>query len=187
MVPQLFEALVLLPRQWRLVMTSCEIREAEVDSILKRMGIADRVVRLPRLSYDRMLEYTVNADAGVLLYQNNDLGNFFTAPGRLTEYLACGLPVLATNHTGLENLVRRFDLGECVDSTVPKKIAEGLERLSDSVARGRYPRDLMRERFLKHFAFDHWEPRICQAFNDLLTAKKSAAPAPPPVPWIPGT
>jgi glycosyltransferase involved in cell wall biosynthesis len=185
MVPQLFEALSLLPERFRLVMTGANVRKAEADAMLQRFGVSERVLRLPTLGYHEMFEYTVNADAGVLLYKNNDLGNFFTSPGRISEYLACGIPVLATDHTGLENLVSRLDLGECVDSTAPRRIAAGLTRLAESTARGRHPRDRMRERFLKHFAFDHWEPKICQAFNDLLVRGKMLSS--PPSPWIPGT
>lgn len=185
MVPQLFEALSMLPEQFRLVMTGATVRKAEVDCILDKFGVSGRVLRIPRLSFEELFEYTVNADAGVLLYQNNDLGNFFQAPGRLTEYLACGLPLLANNYTGLENLVLRFDLGECVDSNDPKKIAEGIEKLAESTKLGKYTPERIRYCFLKHFAFDHWESLVCKAFNDLLQAESFTKQAPPPSPWIP--
>ncbi len=185
MVPELFRALALAPPHIRLVMTGREHRRAEVDRSLASLGIEGRVHRLPRVSFQEMLAYTVNADAGVLLYQNNDIGNFFTAPGRLTEYLACGSPVLASNHTGLENLVLRYGLGETVLSTDPKDIAAGILRLERAVREGRLCRGKMRDLFLRHFAFDHWEPTVVMAFNELLEGRGRRATEPPRFPWMP--
>lgn len=185
MVPQLFEALALLPPRFRLVMTGANHRKNEVDAALQKLGLANRVIRLPRVGFLELFEYTVNADAGVLLYQNNDLGNFFTAPGRITEYMACGLPVLGTNHTGLENLILRYDLGETVDSTTPASIADGIRRLEQRINRGMLTRTRMREQFLRHFAFDHWEPAVVEAFRALDSGVRSLLESRPRYPWLP--
>jgi glycosyltransferase involved in cell wall biosynthesis len=168
-------------------MTNAQESCPEMDSLLDKFHLAGRIVRLPRTDFLEMLKYTVNADAGVLLYRNNDLGNCFQAPGRFTEYLACGLPLLASDHTGLENLVRRFDLGECVDATRPEDIAAGILRLEQAAKQGRNHRDRLRQSFLQHFAFDHWEPLICRAFDELLAGGGRRRTAPPPSKWIPGT
>lgn len=183
MVPQLLEALALLPDRFRLVMTNRDHRRNEADASIARLGLQNRVVRLPGCAFDEMLRYSVNADAGVLFYQNNDLGNFFTAPGRLTEYLACGLPVIGTNHSGLENLILRYGLGVATDTTSPRHIAGGLLELEGQVRRGEH-RD-SRRRFLDHFAFDHWEAPIVAAFNALLDEKAPAASGRPAFPWLP--
>ncbi len=184
MVPQLFKALALLPHHFRLVMTGMEHRKDMVDRLLLKLKIEDRVTRLPHLGFLNLFKYSVNADAGVLLYLNNDLGNFFTSPGRLTEYLVCGLPVVATNHTGLENLVLRYGLGESVDSTRPERIAEGILRLEQGMRQGLYTRRLLRQKFLESFAFDHWEPAIAEAFNNLLCSKRKQKFSRPRFPWL---
>lgn len=185
MVPELFKALSLLPPRFRLVMTGAGHRKGEADALLEQLGIADRVVRLGRLGFNELLGYTVNADAGVLLYQNNDLGNFFTAPGRLTEYLSCGLPVVASNHTGLENLVLRYDLGQTVNSTIPNSIAEGILKLEERIKSGSYSGVSMRAKFEDHFAFDNWEPLIIDSFNNLLRTDKPNSNKVPVFPWLP--
>jgi len=183
MVPELFRALSLLPARFRLVMTGADYRKGEVDAVLARLGIANRVVRLPRIGFQEMFDYTVSADAGVLLYQNNDLGNFFTAPGRMTEYLACGLPLLGTNHTGLENLMLRYRLGETVDSPDPRSVADGILRLEQAIRAGNLSRERMRSQFLERFAFEHWEPLLVRSFQD-LSERKASIQSRPPFPWI---
>jgi glycosyltransferase involved in cell wall biosynthesis len=182
MTDELFQALAALPEHFRLVMT-CDSPEAEQR--LRDLGLLDRVIRLPICDYHSMLRFTVNADAGVLLYCNNDLGNFFTAPGRLTEYLACGLPVIASDHTGIESLVLKFRLGASVTAAEPASIAAGLLRLRDLVSAGALPSDHCRAQFLKHFAIDHWKKAICGGFNAVLTEGRDRGASPPPWPWMP--
>jgi glycosyltransferase involved in cell wall biosynthesis len=186
MTYQLFEALAQLPDRFRLVMTGGSPgKRNTADLVADKLGISERVLQLHQPSFQTLLEYTVNADAGVLLYKNTDLGNFFQAPGRLTEYIACGLPLLASNFTGLENLVRRFDLGECVDATDPQRIAKGILELEASKRSLEHQPQRIRDCFEQHFAYDHWEPIVCKAFNDLLEDAPQSI-ASPSMPWIPG-
>jgi glycosyltransferase involved in cell wall biosynthesis len=184
MVPQLFEALALLPSRFRLVMNGGHARP-EVEPLLKSLGISDRVVMLPPLDYGKMLEYTVNSDAGVLLYSNNDLGNFFQSPGRLTEYLACGVPVIAPRFTGIENVVYRYGIGRCVNAADPRALAAGIFAIEDDVRTSRLSPSVIRSRFEAHFAFEHWESRVAEAFDSLLAPRRRTAQAPPPEYWFP--
>jgi glycosyltransferase involved in cell wall biosynthesis len=185
LVPELLHGLAMLPRTVRLVMTNVEHRKGEADRTLARLGIEDRVLRLPRMAFGDMLAYSVNADAGVLLYKNNDLGNFFTSPGRLTEYLACGLPVLASNHTGLEALVLRHGLGETTREPTPEAIADAIRALMERKATGVLGREVMRETFVRTFASDNFRDRVVEAFRTLTPDGRHAAlRPPPPFPWL---
>jgi glycosyltransferase involved in cell wall biosynthesis len=184
MTPQLVEALASLPRHIRLVMTGGTPTPDKVDEIFARLGVSDRIVRLPRMDFDELLSYTVNADAAVLLYKNSDLGNFFTAPGRLTEYLICGLPLLASDHTGLENLVLRYKTGETADATQPSSIAAAIQRLEQGVKRDLYPKARMRSIFEAHLAFEHWEAPFLAAFDEMLRGTPRRADQKPPFPWL---
>jgi glycosyltransferase involved in cell wall biosynthesis len=158
----------------------------KADELACRLGVRDRVLMLPPLDYASLLTYTANADAGVLLYDNNDLGNYFTSPGRLTEYLACGLPVLASRFAGLESLVYRYGIGECVDASDPKSIAIGITKLEAGIASGQFEHDNLRQCFERHFAFERWAPQIVEAFEGLLSRKSKKKQAPPPQYVFPG-
>jgi glycosyltransferase involved in cell wall biosynthesis len=187
MVPQILEALAILPERFRLAMTGRADGSADpaAERLMTKLGISGRVVTLPRLGYGAMLEYTASSDAGILLYANNDLGNFFQAPGRLTEYLACGLPVIASRFTGIENLVLRYGIGCCAESGDPARLADAILQLESQVRSGRFSPTLMRHRFETHFAYDHWESRILGAFERALRFGRGPSQAPPPEYWFP--
>ncbi len=165
---ELLAALQLLPKEVRLVMT----RPAEDNhrdlALLKKNELQERVVLLPAMRYNEMLRYSVNTDAGVLLYANNDLGNFFQSPGRLTEYLACGLPVLSSAFTGLENLVMKHDIGVCVDAERPERIADGVARLWERREKGELGSNDVREKFEREFAYENWLETVAQSFDRLI-------------------
>jgi glycosyltransferase involved in cell wall biosynthesis len=184
MTPQLVEALASLPAHIRLVMTGKPPARDAVDELFDRLGVSHRILRLPRMDFDELLSYTVNANAAILLYQNSDLGNFFQAPGRLTEYLICGLPLLASDHTGLENLVMRFRAGETANATKPSSIAAAIGRLEQGVKQGSYSKARMRSIFEEHLAFDHWEPQFVAAFDEMLRGSVRRAAQKPPYPWL---
>ncbi len=182
LVPQLIQALALLPDTFRFALTCGTAPVAGLDELVAKLQLERRVVKLPSLAFNDMLSYTVNADAGILMYANNDYGNFFTSPGRLTEYLSCGTPVLASNHTGLESLVLRYRLGVTTTGN-PEHIAKSLLALREEIRSGAVTRAGIRRTFEEHFAFEHWEPRVIERFEALLGPRVRTS-EPPPFPWM---
>jgi len=175
---EILAALALLPQRFRLAMTTEP--SPELEQILTRLGVKERVTCLGRLDYLDLFSYVSSADIGVMLHVNSDLGNFFQQPGRLTEYLACGLPVLASNFTGLQLLLSRHGVGVTVDPGSPESIACGLLELESGLGDGRYGRSLIRRRFEESFAFDHWEQRIQDVFAGVLESRQGTASIGPP-------
>jgi len=163
---KLVEALAALPPRFRLVMTADP--NPALQAALVRLGIEQRVRCIGRQKYEDLFQYTSSSDIGILLYANNDLGNFFGAPTRLTEYLACGLPVLGCHFTGLQLLLLKHGIGLSTDPESPQDIATRLLELEAARRDGRFSRAEIRRRFLDVFAFDHWEDAICRAFDELM-------------------
>jgi glycosyltransferase involved in cell wall biosynthesis len=128
----LVRALGALPQHFLLVFTGMaegspavrDLRTVAMDA-----GVNKRIIALDRLSFDEIQRYTAACDVGILLYPNDGVGNFYQAPGRLTQYLACGLPVLASDFPALELLVLKHELGAVCDPTCPDAIARGLSAL----------------------------------------------------------
>ena len=174
---QLLHALALLPPRFRLVMTSN--LDPNLTARLERFGVANRVVCLGQVGYGKLFSYSASADIGIMLHVNNDLGNFFQAPGRLTEYMACGLPVLASHFTGLQLLMLKFRIGLCADPASPSEIASRIIEIESARRKGEFTRDTIRRTFLESFAFDNWESAVCDAFDATIAAKFPDLPTVP--------
>jgi glycosyltransferase involved in cell wall biosynthesis len=185
MIPELVTALSMLPERFSLVLTGGRPRDGDFLSLIKGLNLEERITWLPFLDFQEMMSYVANADLGVMLLANNDLGNYFGAEGRMTQYLACGLPLLASEHAGIESLVLRYGLGSCVDAQDYESIASGVLSIEEGVLSGRYSKSRIREAFLKYFSFEHWENEIKNAFNELVYGQPKQQIAPPKYPWMP--
>jgi glycosyltransferase involved in cell wall biosynthesis len=134
MSPQLLEALAILPSNYVLVFTSCPSASSSrrlCDEQSMRLNLGERVIFWHAHDYMHLLKLLSICDIGILLYPNNGIGHFYQSPGRLTEYLRCGLPIVASQFPGLELLTMKYGLGEVADPYSPQSISKAIRRVGD--------------------------------------------------------
>ena len=130
---QLVEAFRRLPDDFILVFTGMaqdSPASLEVRLLAAEWNLQKRILILERLGFEDLLLHTACCDVGILLYPNDGVGNFYQCPGRLTHYIGCGLPVVASNFPGLELLVLKHDLGCVCDPSLPQEIANAILKLA---------------------------------------------------------
>ena len=70
------------------------------------------------------------ADAGLVYYRpSHSINHRYAAPTKLYEYLAAGLPVIASNNPGIVELVDDHGLGVCVENESPEALSSAIEGL----------------------------------------------------------
>jgi glycosyltransferase involved in cell wall biosynthesis len=123
-----------LPKNYVLVFTGVDHREQDWlkwKDVIEKAGLEYRVIILGRMPYSTVLDYAAACDIGVLLYPDDGVGNFYQAPGRLSEYLACGMPVVASSFPGLELLILKYGLGAVADPGSPVDIARSIRQITE--------------------------------------------------------
>ncbi len=130
----LVEAFEHLPEDFVLVFTGMLKGSAaaqELDGLTKEAGLQSRVLPLERLTFEDLLRHTACCDLGILLYPNDGIGNFYQCPGRLTHYIGCGLPVVASDFPGLELQISKNDLGAVCNPESAEAIARAIRQVGD--------------------------------------------------------
>lgn len=87
-----------------------------------------RLLILPPVSHDQLPEFVADADLGVIIYDDASRNNVYCAPGKLVDYIAVGVPVLAPNFPTIAPLVKSFEIGVCFDGSSPEDIAKAIEQ-----------------------------------------------------------
>jgi glycosyltransferase involved in cell wall biosynthesis len=96
-----------------------EVLSKETESYIKYKG---------RLPFEEMCSFLKIGDAGLVLFlpEPNHLESL---PNKIFEYMAVGLPVIASNFLLWKELIEGNNCGVCVSPLEPKEIAKAVEYL----------------------------------------------------------
>jgi glycosyltransferase involved in cell wall biosynthesis len=92
----------------------------------RESGVHARVHFHDSVPLERLLGYTAEADVGVSLLGGDCENHRLALPNKVFEYVAAGVPVLASALPELDRVIREYGIGWTVDSSDPADIARGL-------------------------------------------------------------
>lgn len=85
-----------------------------------------RLIVAPAVPHDVLPSYVVDADVGVIIYDDKVRNNLFCEPGKLTDYLSAGVPVIAPDFPTIGKVIREEGLGACFEGGRPEAIAAAI-------------------------------------------------------------
>jgi glycosyltransferase involved in cell wall biosynthesis len=131
-IEETIQALAAVPGLRLRVMgrTSDDYRR-QLERLAAEAGVADRVEYRAPVEPAAVTETIAGADMGVTLIQPICLSNELSLPNKLFEYVAAGLPVLASDLPVLGAVVREEGLGEAVPATDVTAIARAMRNLAE--------------------------------------------------------
>ncbi len=97
-------------------------------------AVAERVTFIEPVPMGELLAVTAGADLGVIPYRNVGLNNFYTSPNKLFEYIAAGVPVVASRFPELTRVVEGLRLGRTFEPDDPSSIAAAVNGLLEDPA-----------------------------------------------------
>jgi glycosyltransferase involved in cell wall biosynthesis len=93
--------------------------------------VLDRLDVRPPVPPSEVGKAIADADVGLVLIQPTSLSHRMSLPNKLFEYVAAGMPLIATDLPVMGPLVRDEGIGEVVPPGDVKAIAAALRRLAD--------------------------------------------------------
>ena len=123
------QAVLCLPENVVMVMMGQEkmkwrqVHAAEIKDALA----TGRLILAPPVPHGELLDYVADADVGVIIYDDSVRNNVFCEPGKLSDYISVGVPVVAPNFPTIGPVVQGRGLGLCFDGHSPEAIAATLK------------------------------------------------------------
>jgi glycosyltransferase involved in cell wall biosynthesis len=114
-------ALPMLPADLRLVVVGDGPAAPELVEQAERLGVAERLVMTGRLPHAEAVAVLRSADVGLAPYP--DSGDFAFSPLKVFEYLAAGLPVVASDLGQLRDILGRHASGRLATPGDPVALA----------------------------------------------------------------
>ena len=128
---QLVAAFALLPTA-HLVLLGIRPGVTPVDRVAREHSVADRVHCLAPVPSNDVIAYAASASVGVMPILPTTPNNAASLPNKLFQYMAAGLPVVATALPHLHEIVEESGAGTCVDSSDPRALARAIGHIIDT-------------------------------------------------------
>jgi glycosyltransferase involved in cell wall biosynthesis len=102
-VARLVHAFARLPQETRLLLVGDGPQRPEIERLVLDLGLSGRVTLTGAIPHDRVPDYLAAMDVGVAPYEAQPV--FYFSPLKVVEYMAAGLPVIASRQGDLETIV----------------------------------------------------------------------------------
>lgn len=116
---------------------------AVLQSLTRSMNLEDRVIFCGRVESDELHALTSACDVGIIPYVAVDEMHRYCSPNKLFEFVAAGLPIIATNLPYLRDVIGGYDIGWLCDTSDPRTLARCMkDALSNAQIRDRFKANL---------------------------------------------
>jgi glycosyltransferase involved in cell wall biosynthesis len=107
-----------------------EFRQKFEEEISK-LPQSERVHFIGSVNHNDLLNYTADADIGVVLIENISISYYYALPNKLFEYIMAGVPVLASDLPQMKKIVDEYNIGKYIN---PDNENELIEVLSEMIS-----------------------------------------------------
>jgi len=111
--------------------------------------------------------YLSQADAGIVCVPPNP-NSLESEPNKLFEYMAAGIPVIASNFTLWKEIIEGNNCGVCVNPLEPKDIAEAIKYLIDNPKKAQKMGENGRKAVLEKYNWGIESKKIVELYKRLL-------------------
>ena len=130
----------------------------ELLSEIRRKGVEDMFVMIPRQPAERIPEILSVCDCGFISFNNAALWRM-TIPAKLQSYMACGKAIVSSANGETRRVIEEAACGICTELGDEAALAEGIRKLmcADPAAKGRRARAYFEAHFDKRMLMDEMD------------------------------
>lgn len=140
-IEQIIAAAALLPAGFKIVFLGASPANQYNQIILDR-HLEKKIAILPAVPPEEILSAVKEADLGLALTQKASLSFYYSSPNKIFQYLAAGVPILGSSFPEFKKIIIDHQIGETVNPSHPKDIAQKILAMTKSVNQKKYRQNL---------------------------------------------
>ena len=144
-----------------------ESDRTRLESVSRELGVADRVTFTGFVPPTQVREHLARAAVAVLPLPDNPMARLFTSPLKLFEYMAAGVPIVASDLPSIREVLRDGENALLVAPGDPEALARGIDRLlSDRALAARLAGEARKD--VAQYTWNHRAQSLRRIFEDVL-------------------
>ena len=92
----------------------------------------DNVRFLPPIPHADVLNVLNNYDVGLAFYRSSNLNQYYCAPNKVYDYIACNMPIIGSDNPSLRDILEKYEIGVCLDSISGKSMIQAIEHIKSN-------------------------------------------------------
>jgi glycosyltransferase involved in cell wall biosynthesis len=160
------QAMKLLPDNIMFLLIGAGEEWHKVSEYRTEQHLEDKIMILPKQSFDDLRQYTMNSDLGLSVDKDLYLNYRLSLPNKLFDYIHAEIPVLISPLPELKRVMSDFEIGMEIENHNPEHIAE---KLNEALNSDRIP--LWKENLkkaAKHYTWENEEKVLQAIYGDLI-------------------
>jgi glycosyltransferase involved in cell wall biosynthesis len=126
---ELVEAMPLVDEQAVLLIVGNGTVIPQLKERVKELHLENRVIFVPRVTPEKLFNYTYLSDIGIALDRDLSPNLRFSLPNKLFEYIKASTPIVASNLIERSRIIHQYNVGLIVEDSQPQSIAELINKL----------------------------------------------------------
>lgn len=145
-------------------------KELTIKKMINQYNVNDRVFFLDAVPQKEVMEYIIACDAGIIAIQPICKSYYYCLPNKFFQFIQMKKPIVTSFLPEMEEKITKYNLGYTFDPSLPKNIANAVNKLFDSnfqISEKDY------RRFLNDYNWDNEEQKLIKIYKDLENKKKN--------------
>ena len=138
----------------------------EAQAICRAHHLEEKVIFKGYVPPEELRRYTLEAWAGITLFEDTSLSNRLSLANRFFDYMHSGVPQLCIKYPEYERVNEQYEIASLIDDTSPESIAAALNRLlQDDAYYGRLQQNCLEAR--KKYCWQEETKTLLKTYGDL--------------------
>lgn len=133
----------------------------EMCVLVKKLKLCNKVFFKGRVSFDKLFQFTSQADLGLSFEEDTCLSYRFSLPNKIFDYINSEIPILISDLPEFKKVIYSYNVGEVLLSRDEKEVASQITKILN-VPREDWSKNMKLAK--KEFCWENEEPKLLSCF-----------------------